>query len=441
MKIPAQRLLPLATLFLASIFARGENWGQWRGPHFNGSSPEKNLPSTWSDADGVKWSTPLPGQSGATPVIWGGSVFVSTPDENKDLLLFCLDRKDGKVRWQKQLSTGNFSPRGGRGNMAAPSPVTDGKSVFVLYGNGDLAALDFDGKILWQRNLGADYGRFAIMWGYGSSPLLFGEKLYVQVLQRTPAPNDYPGMAGDVGERESYLLALDPATGQTLWKHVRPADARMESMESYATPVPHLGADGKAQLLLVGGDCLTGHDAATGAELWRGFGLNRKNNEWMRIVGSPVSAAGLAIACGPKKEPMVAFRTDLTGDITEKGMAWTIDEKKTPDVCTPVLYDGKLFSLDGDSQTLTCLDPATGKAKWQGNLGDRMVIRSSPTAADGKIYIVNEKGTVFVCSAGDEFKVLATIPMGGAEATRSSIAISEGNLFIRLPERIVCVGK
>ena len=439
MKSPAPRILALAALICTAFAARGENWAQWRGPNFNGSSPEKNLPSSWSDTEGVKWSTPLPGQSGATPAVWGDSVFVSTPDDNKDLLLFCLDRKDGKVRWQKQLSTGNLSK--GRGNMASPSPVTNGKSVFMLYGTGDIAALDFDGNILWQRNLGADYGRFAIMWTYGSSPLLFDGKLYVQVLQRTPAPGDYPNMAGAEGPRESYLLALDPATGKTLWKHVRPTDAKLESMESYASPVPHIAPGGKAQILIVGGDCLTGHDPASGAELWRGFGLNRKRGEWMRIVPSPVSAAGLAIACGPKKEPVIAFRTDLTGDITEKGVAWTVDEKKTPDVCTPALYDGKLFLLDGDSQTLTCLDPATGKAKWQGNLGERAVIRSSPTVADGKVYIVNEKGTVFVCSAGDEFKVLATIPMGGAEATRSSIAVASGQLFIRLPERIVCVGK
>ena len=439
MKLPAPHFFAFAALICSAFSAHGENWGQWRGPAFNGSSPEKNLPEKWSDTEGVKWSVALPGQSGATPAVWGDAVFVSTPDENKDLLLWRLDRKDGKVRWQKQLSTGNLSK--GRGNMASPSPVTDGKSVFILYGTGDLAALDFDGKILWQRNLGADYGRFAIMWTYGSSPLLYGGKLYVQVLQRTPAPDDYPGIAGTAGDRESYLLALDPATGKTLWKHVRPTDARLESMESYASPVPHVGADGKVQLLLVGGDCLTGHDAATGAELWRGFGLNRKKGEWMRIVPSPVSAAGLAIACGPKKEPMVAFRTEQTGDITEKGVAWTVDERKTPDVCTPVFYAGKLFVLDGDSQTLICVDPATGKAKWQGNLGERTVIRSSPTAGDGKIYIVNEKGTVFVCSAGEEFQILATIPMGGAEATRSSIAISDGQLFIRLPERIVCVGK
>ncbi len=429
----------LAALASTTLFVHAENWPQWRGPNFNGSSPEKDLPSSWSETEGVKWSTPLPGSSGATPAIWGDSIFVSTPDDNKDLLLLCLNRNDGKVRWQKQLSTGNLSK--GRGNMASPSPVTDGKSVFILYGTGDMAALDFDGKILWQRNLGTDYGHFAIMWTYGSSPLLLGGKLYVQVLQRTPAPNDYPGVAGDAGDRESYLLALDPATGKTLWKHVRPTEARLESMESYASPIPHQTADGKTQILLVGGDCLTGHDPATGEELWRGFGLNRKKGEWMRVVPSPVSAAGLAIACGPKKEPIIAFHTEMKGDITEKGVAWTLDERKTPDVCTPVFYDGKLFVLDGDSQTLICLDAATGTVKWQGNLGDRTVVRSSPTAADGKIYIVNEKGTVFVCSAGDEFKLLATIPMGGTEATRSSIAVSDKHLFIRLPERIVCIGK
>jgi outer membrane protein assembly factor BamB len=422
-----------------TLCARAESWPHWRGPAFNGSSPERNLPETWNETKGIKWKTPLPGISGATPAIWGDSIFVSSPDENKNLLLFCIDRKDGSVRWKKQVATGNLER--GRGNMASPSPVTDGKSVFILYGTGDLAALDFAGQVLWQRNLGADYGRFAIMWTYGSSPLLYDGKLYIQALQRTPVPPDYPGISGAPWDRESYLLALDPATGKTLWKHVRPTDAKLESMESYASPVPHIGADGKAQILIVGGDCLTGHDPATGAELWRGYGLNRKRGEWMRVVPSPVSAAGLAIACGPKKEPLLAFRTDLKGDITEKGRAWVFDEKRTPDVCTPAFYEGKLFALDGDSQTLLCLDPKTGKIQWQGQLPDRTVVRSSPTAADGKVYIINEKGTVFVCSAGDSFKVLSTIPMGGAEGTRSSIAVSDGQLFVRTTENLFCVGK
>lgn len=431
------RLFTLAA-FTLTLAAHAENWPQWRGPLFNGSSPEKNLPETWTK-ETVKWTAPLPGPSGATPAVWGDSIFISSPDAQKNLLLLCLDRKDGKVRWQKQIATGDLTV--GRGNMASPSPVTDGKNVFVLYGTGDLAALDFDGNIQWQRNLGADYGRFAIMWLYGSSPLLFDGRLYVQVLQRSPVPNNYPALAGGDSARESYLLALDPASGKTLWKTARPTEARMESAESYATPVPAIGADGKAQLLLVGGNCLTGHDPATGAELWRGYGLNPKDGEWMRIVASPVSAAGLAIACGPKKEPMLAFRTDGKGDITTTGLAWKDEERKTPDVCTPA-YDGhRLYVVDGDGHTLTAFDPQTGGKIWVGELPDRTVIRSSPTVADGKIYIVNEKGTVMVCAAGDEFKVLATIPMGDAEGTRASVAVSGGQLFLRTTEALYCVGK
>jgi outer membrane protein assembly factor BamB len=265
-------------LTLFTFAAQAENWAQWRGPAFNGSSPETGLPQSWSDTEGVKWKTPLPGPSGATPAVWGDSIFVSSPDENKNLLLLCIDRKDGKVRWQKQIAEGADITKG-RGNMASPSPVTDGKTVYALYGSGHLAAFDFSGKELWKRNLGADYGKFSIMWIYGASPLLFDGKLYVQVLQRTPAPEEYPGLAGAGGDRESYLLALDPATGKTLWKHVRPTEARVESMESYGTPIPHFGADGKAQLLVIGGDCLTGHEPATGAELWRGYGFNRKRGE------------------------------------------------------------------------------------------------------------------------------------------------------------------
>ncbi len=433
---------PLPLFLLAAATAstlHAAPWAQWRGPEFNGTSPETNLPSEWSASKGIQWSTPLPGPSGATPAVWGDSIFVTSPDSNKNLLLLCISRKDGKVRWQRQVSEGGNIDKG-KGNMASPSPVTDGKAVYALFGTGDIAAFDFEGNPLWKRSLAADYGRFAMMWIYGSSPLLLDGKLYLQIIQRSPAPADYPGVAGSGGDRESFLLALNAADGKVLWKKNRPTEARLESMESYASLVPHTGTDGKLQLLCVGANCVSGHDPADGSELWRGFGLNRKDGEWMRIVTTPVSAAGLAIACGPKQEPVLAFRTDLRGDISEKGLAWSFDEKQTPDVCTPSFYKGKLFVLNGDKQTLTCLDPKTGEKKWQGNLGEKVVIRSSPSLADDKLYVINEKNTVFVCSTGDEFKILATIPMGGADGTRASIAISDGNLFIRTTEALHCIG-
>jgi outer membrane protein assembly factor BamB len=422
-----------------TIAAQGANWPQWRGPAFNGTSPEKGLPSEITK-ESILWKTELPSFSGATPAVWGDSIFVVSPDANKDLHLMCLDRKDGKVRWQQKCSTGDINK--GKGNMASPSPITDGRLVYALFGTGDLLAFDFAGKQVWKRDLGADYGKFAIMWTYGSSPLLYGGKLYVQVLQRTPAPSDYPGMAGAAGDRESYLLALEPATGKTLWKHVRPTNARLESMESYSTPVPHEAPGGKPQILLVGGDCVSGHDAATGEELWRGYGINRKGGEWMRVVPSVVSADGLAIACGPKQEPAIAFRTDLKGDITSSGVAWSFDEKQTPDVCTPAYSNGRLFALNGDKQTLTCLDAKTGSKIWQGKLGNIGVMRSSPTVADGKVYTISENGSMVVCDAnGPDFKILSTFQFEGAEPTRSAVAVSDGRLYVRTANALYCVGK
>ena len=241
--------------------------------------------------------------------------------------------------------------------------------------------------------------------------------------------------------RSDTLVCLSAATGKTLWKQVRPSAAKMESLESYATPIPSMGANGQAQILLVGGNCVTGHDAETGVELWRGYGLNPKDGEWMRVVPSPVSVGGLAIVCGPKKEPMLAFRTDGKGDVSTTGLAWKVDDRKTPDVCTPA-YDGKdLYVVDGDGHTLSCVDPKSGEKKWTGELPDRTVIRSSPTVADGKVYIVNEKGTVMVCATGGVFKVLATNVMGDPEGTRASLVVSGGQLFLRTTAALYCVEK
>lgn len=438
MTLSAPRILALV-LAAYSLGAHAADWPHWRGPAFNGSSPDTGFPTDWSADAGIKWTVPLPGFSGSTPCVAGDTIFLSSPDSNKNLLLLCLDRKDGKIRWQKELATGDQTKGRTSPNMSSPSPVTDGKTVWALYGTGDLAALDFTGKILWQRNLGKDFGRFSNMWLYGSSPTLFNGKLYVQVLQRTPVPNDYTHALDGKPDRESFLVAIDPATGKDLWKQVRPTDALMESQESYATPIPY-EHDGKSEILVLGGDYLTGHDAATGKELWRCGGFNPKKGEWMRIVSSPVTSGDMIFATGPKRVPLSAVKAGGSGDITATHVAWQFTEFP-PDVCTPVVYNDKLYVLDGDKQTLTCLDPKTGEKKWSGSLGVRENFKSSPTAADGRIYCLSERGTVVVCDAGAEFKVLATVALGGGEPSRSAIVASQGQLFIRLAEKLVCVGK
>jgi outer membrane protein assembly factor BamB len=423
----------------ASLFIVGsvsaENWPQWRGPHFNGSTEEKNLPSKWSKTEDIAWVTPLPGYGGATPAIWGNYVFITSPDAEKNLNVICLDSRDGKERWQKQVAVGDKVI--GRNNMASPSPVTDGKTVVVMFGTGDLVAFDLEGKELWHRNLAKDFGKFSVMWLYGSSPLLYKDKLYVQVLQREPIPGDYSHAIDDKPHRESFLLCIDPKNGKDLWKNLRPSTAKMESNESYATPIPYEGKKG-TEIIVVGGNCTTGHNPKTGEEIWRCNGLNAKDGPWMRVVASAVTGNGLIFASAPKKEPVFAIREGGKGDITGTHVAWKFEEFPT-DCATPLLYDNRLFVLDGDRQMMTCLDAKTGNKIWQGNLGLREIFRSSPTAADGKIYCLSENGTVVVLDAGKEFKILSTIKMD-EEPCRSSVAIAQGHLFIRTGKNLYCIG-
>ncbi|HZV36531.1 MAG TPA: PQQ-binding-like beta-propeller repeat protein [Verrucomicrobiae bacterium] len=416
--------------------SRAENWAHWRGPFFNGSTSETNLPVNWSTTENIAWTAPLPGLSGATPIIWGDHVFVSSPDADKNLCLFCFNRKDGKSLWQKTVAVGDRTK--GRNNMASPSPVTDGKRVFVIYGTGDLGAYDFDGKELWKRNLGKEYGRFSDQWLYGSSPLLFEDRLYIQVLQRNPRPDDYTSAIDSKPERESYLLCLNPATGKNIWRHVRLTDAKAEAQEAYSSPIPDTSAH-PPEIIIVGGNYTTAHNPKTGEELWRCGGLNAHDNTTWRIVPSPLVADGIIISCAPKHEPVFGIRDGGKGLVTDTAIAWTFTQYPS-DCVTPLYYKGKVFVLDGDKQVMTCLDPKTGETKWQGKLGVREIFRASPTAADDKIYCISENGTVVVLSAGDEFKVLSTISMGG-EPVRSCIAVSHGQLFIRTADTLYCVGK
>lgn len=429
------KMLPVLTLVaLVSSSAPAGNWPQWRGPYFNGSTTEENLPTQWSKTENIAWATSLPGYSGATPVVWENSVFVSSPDEQKNLNLLCLDRKTGQVRWERKVATGDFEK--GRNNTASPSPVTDGTQVFILFATGDLAAFDFSGKETWHRNLAADYGRFAVNWIYGSSPLLYRGKLYVQVLQERKV--EYSHAQDGRPDRESFLLCVDPADGKNLWRHVRDTDAFSEAQESYTTPIPAENPNG-AEIIVVGGNYVTAHNAQDGTEIWRCAGLNDKREPFWRIVPSPVSAEGLIYACGPKRDPVLAIKDGGHGLVTTTHIAWKFTEFPS-DCCTPLFYNKRLYVLDGDRQVMTCLQPQTGQKISQGNLGVHEIFRASPTGADGKIYCISESGTAVVLSAGDEFKVLATIPMAESPV-RASIAPAQGGLFIRTAKNLYCIEK
>ena len=194
--------------WISLISLQAADWPQWRGPHFNGSSEETQLPTEWGKDHGIAWSTDLPGSSAATPIISGDHVLItSTDDTNQSLLAMCLNRSDGSLRWSKTVGIG--LQRDNRSNFASPSPVTDGKLAIFFYGNGELAAFDMEGQKKWGFNLEKRWGEFCFQWTFSSSPLLYEGTLYMQVLQRNEPVH---GRGFTDQPNESYLVAMDPST-------------------------------------------------------------------------------------------------------------------------------------------------------------------------------------------------------------------------------------
>ena len=405
-------------LILVIGFGWAENWPQWRGPSLDGTSAEKGLPTKWSTEEGVTWKLSLPGRSGATPIVWNDHVFLNVADGD-DLQLWDVDRATGKLRWKQKLADGNYKIN--KQNMSSPSPVTDGKTVFVMTGVGIFKAFDFAGKELWTRDLQKEYGKFGLNWGYASSPLLWDGALYVQVLH---------GMKTD---DPSYLLRIDPKSGKTLVRSERATNAVVESPDSYTTP--QIWKDGKQEeLIITGGDVVTGHDPSTLKELWRANVLNPGNNPMNRIIASAVVKDGL-IYCPTRVKPLTALRPGGRGDVTATHVVW--QNPNGPDVPSPVT-DGKYLFVTNDRGILWCLDAKTGKEIWGGQRIKAAIYSASPVLADGKLYVTSEDGLVTVVKAGPTFEVLAENDM--KEYTLSSPAISDGQIFIRTAGALYAIG-
>lgn len=432
------RILTLgAALLTLSASLQAANWPNWRGPEFNGSSTEKNLPASFSKTENIAWSVDLPGTSAATPIIWEDKVFLSSTDnKTKDLVAICLDRKTGKQLWREQVGVG--FQQDNRSNFASPSPVTDGKIVVFFYGNGDLAAFDLNGKKLWTRNIQKDYGQFAFQWTFSSSPVLYENTLFLQVLQRDVPVN---GRGRTDGPIESFLLAMEPMTGKEKWRKVRPSEAAAESKEAFSTPMPY-EFKGQKQLIICGGDYISGHDPKNGEILWSWGTWNESRITHWRLVPSPVAGGGVALACAPKKEPIFAVKTDGKGKLPD--VAWKSERNSTlsSDVPTPAFSSGDFFILGDGTRTLSRVEPLTGKVKWTTELPGKLKYEVSPTVADGKVYTMNFKAEVVVLNAEDG-KILHTTSFGDPtdDMTRSSISIASGQLFIRTNAKLYCIGQ
>ena len=397
----------------------GENWPQWRGPQLNGISGETNLPVKWSKTENIAWKLAMPARSGSTPIVWGERIFLNVADGDS-MFLWALDRSKGAVLWKQPLSAGNRMAR--KQNMSTPSPVTDGTHVWVMTGTGILKAFDFAGKEIWSRDIQQEYGRFGIQWGYGSSPLLFGDSLYVQVLH---------GMTTD---DPSYILRISKANGRTIWRQERPTTAIRESPDAYTTPAL-LRYGTTTEIVITGGDVVTGHDPNNGRELWRADGLNPTNNASYRVVASPVVHGDLLFA--PSRErPLLALKPGGRGDVTRSHVLWQF--QSGPDVPTPVT-DGQYLYVINDRGIVFCLDAKTGTEVYGRQRLRPATYSASPVLADGKIYITDEDGMTSVITAGPKFELLAENDFG--EYTLSSPAVSEGQIFIRTDAALYAIGQ
>ena len=325
-------------------------WPQWRGPRLNGISEEKNLPVRWSKTENIAWRLSLPPLTGSTPIIWGSRIFLHLV-EGDAMYLWCVDRSTGNPLWKRHLSDGDMMAR--KENMSSPSPVTDGQHVWVMTGTGILKAFDMDGNEQWTRDFPGEYGAFGLNWNYASSPLLYRDALFVQVLH------------GMKTESPSYVVSIDKITGKTRWRVDRADRATGEGKDAYTTPaVVHVGSSD--EIVVSGALAVTGHDPETGKELWRAGGLNDD-----RTVASPVVFADLIFAPS-RQRPLLALKTGGRGDVTNTHVLWSFN--KGPDVPTPVT-DGSYLYIITDNGVLYCLDVRTGVRRVSAETPFRHLLR------------------------------------------------------------------
>ncbi|MFN7927352.1 MAG: PQQ-binding-like beta-propeller repeat protein [Blastocatellia bacterium] len=414
-------------LSLSSLSA--QSWPSFRGPQAAGIAEGHPTAVSWDGARGtnIKWKTPIPGLSHASPIIWGNRVFLITavsqqasaafqtrtdsndpvPDSRYRWIMYCLDKNTGRVLWSKVAHEG--MPRVKRhlkATQANATPATDGRYVVGLFGSEGLFCFDLNGRLLWRQDLGVlDAGLHedkTVTWGHAASPIIYRDLVIVQA----------------DGHAQSFLAAWNLKTGKQVWRVER------GEMPSWSTPTIYQGKD-RAELITNAPRHIRAYDPLTGKELWR-----FANNDLIVQVPVPFVARDLIFVTGgwPGGRPVTAFRPGGNGNVTSAHIAWRL-ERGGPYVPTPIVYGEHLFILN-DRGVLTCHNVQTGEQLYQRRINEESAsFSASPVASDGKLYFPSEDGDVYVLKAGAKFELLAINAMG--ETLMATPAISEGVLFVR----------
>lgn len=396
-------------------------WAQWRGPHANGVSRTAKPPVEWSETKNVRWKVPIPGRSSSTPIVWGDRIFiltavaadpaavaglaprgsVPTPSPHK-FVVMAIDRKTGKTLWEQVAREETPHERHQEnGTWASSSAVTDGELVIATFESRGLHAYDMNGKRVWEKDLGDK--RMRSQFGEGSTPALHGRFLVLVW--------DHQG--------ESFIVALDKKSGEEIWRQPR------KEIDTWSTPLIAV-VNGKAQVVTGAMNQIQAYDLETGAPVWHTAGLT------MNPIPSPVMEDGLAVLMsGFRGNSLKVIRlAEAKGDITgTPAITWTLD-RDTPYVPSPLLYDGVLYFLKGNTGVLSVFDLKSGKPHYTLQRIDAAPnVFASPVGADGRVYVVGRDGATVVLKHGAAYEVLATNTLD--DGFDASPALVDGELFLK----------
>lgn len=402
------------------LAADSENWPEWRGPNHNGTAKASGLPTAWNDSN-IRWKVALPGKGTSTPIVWDNRIYITAPAGGKDALL-ALDA-NGKQLWQTTLGGGESAGKHRNGSGSNPSPVTDGKHIFVTYKSGQFAAVNFDGTIRWEMNLEEKFGTVQLFWDYGSSPVLTENHVVIARMH----------------QGESWIAAFDKTTGQQRWKTARNYQVPREIDNGYTTPIV-IRHEGREALLTWGAQHLTVHDAADGKLIWSCGNFNPGNSSLWPAVASPVVADGIAAVCfGRADRGLPKFhgiKLGGSGDVTASHRVW-FREDAGAFVPTPAVYRNRIYVLSDRGQ-VDCIEPATGKSEWSAALPrSSSNFYTSPLIADGKMYMAREDGTTYVAQIDGGFKLLAENKFD--DRVIASIVPFGKSLLIRGEANLYCI--
>jgi len=413
----ARMICPILAMLVFGLISRPgigaeTDWPGFRGPDGSGHSVDANLPVTWTPDD-VLWRTELPGEGNSSPCIWGERIFVTTArktaDGQMERSVLAVDRTNGKILWQQVAAVGSAETTHKLNGFASPTCTTDGEHVVAFFGRGGLHGYDVDGKKLWSRDLGT----FPGVWGTGASPILLGDV----VIQNCDAGGD------------SYLLAVDKRTGETIWRTSRGSLPR----GGWNTPIVIDTAD-RRELILNGEQGVRGYDPATGSEHWFCKSFNGR--------GTPMLAFGhgMLFVVSGKSGAIYAVRPGGTGNVTATHMVWHTPRGGGRDLSSPILVGNYVFVVNMSGIGI-CYDAKTGKELWQERLGGNYA--ASPVVAGGLIYIQNEAGQTVVIKPGDKLNIVARNEIGAehGEIFRGTLAPSNGQIFCRSRGALYCIEK